>query len=176
MQVNGKLVTIVLLVVAVAAASYAWWFQFSRGQRALEYWQGNNAAVIRHGDRAELLVLAEPAESIEAAAVDRLTIDGRDYAIVQRATLDQAPGFVHARHALIDDASYLWEKPLPEKIAWSHALKFENKAGEAVTVVIDLEAGWLLRIDRDRPLAMDEILQSGLKQFFAEHLRDAPVK
>jgi hypothetical protein len=170
MQFNGKLVTILLVGIALAMASYAWWFQFSRGQRALAYWQGANAAVIRHGEAADLLVLQSPDDAGNDEAVPTLSIDGREYRVTKRVTLDQAPGFVHARHALIDDGSYQWEKEPQGELTWSHALVFENKAKQRVTVVIALPGGFLRTQQGERPLAMSKILQSGLGTFFQEQL------
>ena len=170
MQFNGKLLTLLMLAVAVAAASFAWWFQFDRGRRAIAYWEGTNAAVIRHGEQATLLELRPTAEPADSGALETLEIDGAPYEVNRRVSLDKAPGFVHARHAMIDDASYLWEQPPPETIQWSHALLFKNKAGESITVLVALGPGLVRPLKGTRALQMDEILQRGLKQFFEEHL------
>jgi hypothetical protein len=171
MQFNGKLVTIILVALGLGMASFAWWFQFSRGQRALAYWQGENAAVIRHGTAAELLVLQAPSEQSQGEGEQWLLIDGSKVRIVQRVRLNDAPGFVHARHALIDDGSYQWEQAAAGEVSWSHALEFENEAGRQVTVLISLPGGYLRPIEGERALVMSEKLQRGLRVFFQEQLQ-----
>ena len=172
MQVNGKLVTIAILTVALAAAAFAWWFQFTRGRRALEYWGGERAAVIRHGDNAELAPLLLPESEPSPLGSSVLTIDGMQYGVGDKVPLDRAPGFIHARHALIDDGSYQWEKSPPTSRVWTHALTFSDDAHRTVTVVVSLESGVLRPLDSERTLVMSAKLQQGLGKFFAEHLNE----
>jgi len=164
-QTSGKLLTLGLIAIAIAAAAFAWWFQFSRGRRALAYWGGADAAVIRHGERAALLVIGPEGKGA------KLDIGGAEYEITRVVPLDNAPGFVHARHALIDDASYQWDAAPPQSVTWTHALQFEDARGRTVTVAISLTDGVLLPLTSNHPLTMSETLQSGLKDFFEEQDR-----
>ena len=168
MQQSGKLLIVGILGVALAAAGFAWWFQFSRGQRALAYWGGETASIIRHGDAAELFLIATSGNG------ESLEVDGQNYVMLREISLDAAPGFVHARHALIDDASYRWDDPPPDAIVWTHAVAFDNQQGQVVWTVISLDDGVLRQLEGSRPLVMSEKLQAGLKQFFAEQLAEEP--
>ncbi|MEX2025742.1 MAG: hypothetical protein WEH44_00550, partial [Pirellulaceae bacterium] len=107
MQVNrGKLVVMLMLLAAVALAAFALWWNVASGRRTLEFWgQEAGARIISPQAAVELLWL-EPAAS--DADSERLSIGGRTYAVVQKVEITSARGLVHARHALLEDASIDW--------------------------------------------------------------------
>jgi hypothetical protein len=83
--VPGHFVVIAMLAVALAAAAFAWWWNFQRGRKALEFYGPEAATLVRTAPKVELLRGDEPVRDIS-----------------------QAKGLLNARTSLLGDASYLW--------------------------------------------------------------------
>ena len=57
MQISGKLVTGVILAVAVAAATFSWLFRWQATRRAAEFWGPEAVALIQQPQRVDALPL-----------------------------------------------------------------------------------------------------------------------
>ena len=123
---RGKLAVLTMFAVALAAATFAWWWNYSRGQRALEFYGPKAAHLIRTAPKVELLVLG----TAESSAIEPLPEFGP---VSQIVDISRAPGLVHARTALLDDASYDWNAfPLPQ--VFRHLVRFSNGEDEVMLV------------------------------------------
>ena len=105
-----------MLLVAFAAASFAWWWNYQRGQRALALFGAEAAHLIRTAPRVEFL-RPPPEGPLE---------------------LSRAPGILNARTSLLSDASYEWNEPPPSLESPRCTVRFTS--GErSVEVTFDFE-------------------------------------
>ena len=160
---SGTLVIAAIVLAAVGASTFAWWHQYQQGRKALDYWTSEGARLIRRAPKVELIRLGEPPPGEE-----RTLLLGRP--IAERRDISRAPGLVHARQALISDASFYWEGPSPATPRWEYVLRFEN-GGEAILIALDLTGGYAGKAGDKPPLRLGPTLQKGLRTFFAEQMR-----
>jgi hypothetical protein len=162
---SGKLVILGIAVAALTAAGFAWWYHYQQGRRALTYWGAEEAELIRRAPRVELLRLSSPSPSAADSPSSNQSVLGRD--ITDRRDLAQARGLVHARQALISDASFLWDSNAPAAPVWEYALRFSDGA-RTVTLVFDLEQGYARSASSAAPVKLGPTLARGLEKFFGE--------
>jgi hypothetical protein len=68
------------------------------------------------------------------AIVSEPRADAAKWHVVRQVNISGAPGLLHGRHALVQDANYRWNDPQPtQKSQWSFALEFQ--AGTERTTV-----------------------------------------
>ena len=94
---RGKLAVLAMLGLAVAAAAFAWFWNYRRGERCLALYGSEAAALIRTAKTVEILEV-DPQSPAE---------------VLRRIDISQAPGLLNARTALLDDASFEWNSPPP---------------------------------------------------------------
>ena len=178
---RDRVVILMILGLALAATLFAGWFRWSQGHLAKAYWGVEVAQRIRFAPQVELIWLGSPVYSMpprpglsQRAPVDSIkddmTIDGTLWTILKRADITQAPGLVHLRQSLIQDATFLWDEPMlgPDS-AWSHALVIRGDDGEAVTLLFDLDAateGFIREQDSQEKIRLT--IPQGFKTFFSE--------
>jgi hypothetical protein len=170
---RGKLSIGVILSVAVAAAAFSWWHQQQRGVRVLAYYGSRAAYRIRLAPEAELFRLVTP-ETGESPPVSDPTsrnlraieVEGGRYTLVRIANLHQAPGFVHARQALIEDKSFQWTSAPNFAGAWSHALRFCDADGDT-WLWMNLSNDQVKLQGADQALQMTESVGNGFRKYFS---------
>jgi hypothetical protein len=169
---SGKLVTIFVLLLGAMAAAAAWWHNMNKGRSALELWSGQVAHRIRTAESVNLWVLA-PNDLVEP--IDRCVIGGQTYPAERAIDISQTPGLVHARQALISDASFDWDAPpAGAKPRWQYAIRFEAD-GDATYLLLDLDRAWVAEGENAERMAKLKIVD-GLKKFISEQVeRDAPA-
>ncbi|MCA9198251.1 MAG: hypothetical protein KDA87_11965, partial [Planctomycetales bacterium] len=101
---QGRMVVIGMVVVALAAAIFAWTFRLSQGQQILTFWGADAASAIRLGSEVKLLQLE--AGQIDSSNALVRSLNGMDWTAA--IDISKTSGLVHARQALITDASYAW--------------------------------------------------------------------
>ena len=107
----------------------------NKGRRALAFWGGQVAYRMRTADSVELWVLASGDEFSGASS----NLRRPHLADCQGDRYFTAPGLVHARQALISDASFDWEAAAgATKPSWQYAIRFTS-AGESSFVLLDLK-------------------------------------
>ena len=100
------------------------WHRYQQGRRALELWGVETAQLIRHAPQVELLTLSDKSASL---AGESLQVEGREVGIARREDISKTRGLVHARHVLIEDASFDWDgTPADCGGDWSYALRFSD--------------------------------------------------
>jgi hypothetical protein len=96
-----------------------------------------------------------------------LTLQGTVWVAWATRDITQARGILHARQALIEDASYDWSRGLlTERPNWSDALCFSDQGGQTV-LVFDLTAGLVCQPETGQVASIAPI-RAGLREFFAE--------
>lgn len=133
---SGAGLVIGLLVLGVAAGTLAILFQRGQTRRCLSFY---GPAVARR------------VASAPVVEVWRLQPGGAAGVLEagERVDVSQAPGLVHLRRGLVEDANFRWpadDGPVGERLpsgAWDVALVFSDPArpGEDARVVIDLDDG-----------------------------------
>lgn len=171
MEIRGKYIIVAIAVVALSLATFAWTFQYLRGRRVLELWGSEAALLIRvEADRVELLVLEDvPAD--DARDETRLDIDGAERIVARRIDLTGTPGILHARQALIEDASFNWSRQRDAcQPRWPFALQF-TQGERTATVAIDThcQLARLVELGREASIAP---IAAGMETFLAEKVRD----
>jgi hypothetical protein len=158
---SGKLVILLILGAALAAAGFAWWRQYEQGRRALAYWGAEGARLIRTAPEVELRRLREAADE----EVSPIQPRSRD--------VSHARGLVHARQALISDASYLWNEQSAAAPEWEYDLVFRDGSDE-IGVHLDVTGAWAAPRRGRPPVRMSPRLAAGLDRFLKEQLTQAP--
>src|SRR5687767_5429928 len=105
MYQRGKMVILVMFLLAVGLSGYAWWHRFQQNPMCKEFWGPEAILVIHQAPKVEFFSLEPDATSTtrdQSVIGDFLDIDGKAYLADHRDIAD-APGLAHARHALIDD-------------------------------------------------------------------------
>ena len=155
---RGAWAIAVIFGVGLAMAAGSVWYHYGQGRQCLEFWGQHDGELIRHAPMVELWVLGEPEEPEQAGeAADPLEIDGQPRRIVRRLDISQARGLVHARHALILDANYLWpptDGREPVNVArWTHALAF-SRGSDRVVLMFDFDRGHVRRLTLPQALQL----------------------
>ncbi|MCE9629604.1 MAG: hypothetical protein K8S94_02635 [Planctomycetia bacterium] len=163
----GSALVIGLLALAVALALFAVWFQWNQTRRCLGFYGTEAARSIQGAPRVELWRLAVDPVTGRLGAIDRREVS-------------RAPGLVHLRRGLVEDANFAWPTPAGDRRpadAWDHALAFFDAVdGERPTAVvaIDLDGeGWLTVAGRPGRVALGR-LQKGLRTWIEATSRDVP--
>ncbi len=172
-SVSGQVVILAIVGLAIVAASYAWWHQHQQGQAALAFWGPDAAWAVRHAKSAQLIDRTAP-------SADRANGESAIHSSVQPIgerviSLDDARGFIHARQALINDASYEWEAATSdEKPVWQYGLRFlaeQDRPG--FTLWFDLDHQLAGSEDGRRQVKIRQHFADGLATFFAEKIQQA---
>jgi hypothetical protein len=167
MQNAGKLVVAGILVVAAVLATFAWWWNFRRGEQSRNFWGHEAAMLIRDAPQVELMRL-EPVAG-EASSGDSLAVGSERFTIVERKDISHAQGLLHARFALTEDASFEFNKPVTmEQPNWSFAVRF-TAGKESATVVFDLDHSQVTLAETNRTARVIPKIVSGWRTFIARH-------
>jgi len=133
---SGARLVIGLLLLGITAGIVGIWYQRGQTQRCLAFYGPEAARMVTSAPVVEVWALAPAAESGVLVALER-------------ADVSQAPGLVHLRRGLVEDANFRWQgRPstgagrLPAE-SWDRALVFADPAAgrPPVVLVIDLVEG-----------------------------------
>ena len=168
-QVQGKYVILFIFGSAIAAAVFAWSFQYLRGRRILELWGADNARLIRfEGKRVTLLTL-KPHEEQSDDAARTINVDKLAFDVVAQKQISEAPGIIHARQALIEDASFQWDKPRGDcEAQWRYALEF-REGNQVATVLLDMHCQRARLLENGHEAAIHPKIFTGWETFIGEH-------
>ena len=146
---QGKLVIVFIFGLSAVMGGYAWWHHYTQGKRCVELWGAESGELIRYAPQVEVLRLdtADSADAVE------LQIQDESLKIAARRDITNTPGLVHARQALIEDASFLWKADLQGPSDWHYLLRFTDEDRQ-VTVAIDCDQGRVRLVGSDRQAAL----------------------
>jgi hypothetical protein len=143
---RGKLAVLAILLLATALAGGAWWWNYHRSRRCLALYGSEAAYLIRTAPKVELVLGgAEPID------------------------ISRAAGLVHARTALLDDASYEWDavpSTSPEEL---HLVRF-TRAGTHVTLGFSQAGNGVFIGETRREAMLDQKTADGWRAFLARQL------
>ena len=158
-QPSGRPLVAGLVLLGVLLACFAIWFQWRQTRRCLELYGSDAARQLQAAARVELWT---PPASADAQPALETAI---------RTDISRAPGLVHLRRGLVEDANFDWERPASTGAEWDAAFAFYGEASAAApatVVVIDFDpaGGTLAVAGRDRRVGLGRI-EKGLRSWLA---------
>ena len=167
---RGQFIILCIFVLAIAASVFAVWHHHRQGRRAMKLWEIDSAMLIERAGRVELLQLAS--QDDPTGPGEELDIGGRIVLVTGRKDVSRAGGILHARHALLVDASFDWEAPRDRNFAgrprWDYALRFSD-SGRTATVALDLSSGRARLLERGKEASIAPIAD-GMRKFIEQQL------
>lgn len=166
---RGKLVILFVFLLSLAAAGFAWWYRVQQGSRALGFLGSESAMLVRDAPRVTLLLLS--LEKPIDPDCEIVLIDSRPHFVVDRIQIEMVPGMLNARQALIEDASYDWDRPRREgdcQPNWEYILEFA-KNSQVAALAVDFRCGRMRLVGRGDEVCMDPIAD-GLHRFIQEQI------
>ena len=173
---RGTWLVAALLLLGLAAAITGIWFQWQQTRRCLEFYGPAAARRIAAAPTVELLLMQPGAEPGRLVARSRIDIS-------------KAPGLVHLRRGLVEDANFNWQGTdaraggggaggaatgrLPNE-SWDVALVFSEPLGQT-TLVIDLDpaGGSLAAVGQPGRIGLGRI-GPGLEKWVRSTVNAAP--
>jgi len=149
----GRHAVFAMVGIAVLLACFAVWFQWNQTRRCLALYGPTAARAIQTAGRVELWSLVAD--------------EGRPRAAT-RLDVSRAPGLVHLRRGLVEDANFSWGSAPGGPLAardWDAALAFyqPDSPDPRAVVAIDLDgAGWLTVVGRPGRIGLGR-LAGGLR-------------
>lgn len=158
---RGKFIIVLIFGVALAMSGYAWWHQYRAGRQSAEFWGLPAMRTIKRAAVVEYIPLLPPtSESPELATID---LPGGSFRRGEPIDVSQSRGLIHARHALVDDLSYDWSDAGPAVVTGGFLLRFQEQ-GAVVTAALDLEAGVVHFVERDRSARLVPHIAAGFRK------------
>jgi hypothetical protein len=139
---TGKLAVLAMIAVALVAATFAWWWNFNRGRKALEFYGPKAATLIRTAPKVELLT--------ETGAID----------------ISKEPGLLNARASLLSDASYRWNEPTESSEAADCAVRFST-VRDSVVVEFNFSTQSASNSSTNRSAKLAKKTSAGWEKFLA---------
>lgn len=169
---RGKLAVLAMFTVALAAATFAWWWNFSRGQKCLDFYGPQSALLIRTADDVELVELAPDSDRPEDKHVDRLVVGYQTYLVNRFTPIGQAKGLIHARTSIVDDTSFVWNSRSDET---SKDVRFAVRFWDAdraakATIAFDFGQDRLWHIEQQKSVQLIPKVAQGWKSFLSRQV------
>jgi len=151
----GRHAVLVMVGLAAVLACFAVWFQWNQTRRCLALYGPAAARAIQSAGRVELW---------------SLSADGGRPRATRALDVSRAPGLVHLRRGLVEDANFSWDTHTPAAgplaaADWDVALAFYGTASRepAAIVAVDLDGGgWLTLVGRPGRIGLGR-LAAGLR-------------
>ena len=137
---RGKVVVVSMLVLGLGLAVFAWQWNRSRGRYAAEFWGAETAKLIRSAPKVEVFKLevafTQTPQQIPGKPLVQLPVliaDDTWWSVLESKDVSKAPGLLHARNALLEDASFKREHPSGADPLYKFAVRFSE--GEKQTTL-----------------------------------------
>ena len=158
---RGQILILTIVGIAVGMASYTCWHHYRKGYHALRMWGPESATLIRHAQQVRLLKLA-PGSGLKEEnqpKQEKIRIGEEDFTVVETLDISTIRGLVHARHTLIVDRSFDWDRNVASVPGnWDFALEFSDQ-GQQVTLVFALQERLVHNLNTGKEQAMNETLE-----------------
>jgi hypothetical protein len=171
LKLQGKLVVVMIFLVATLAAVFAIWYRYSQTYRAVQFWGAPTAKLIARAPEAEVLWLGP----FEADSVgETLEVDGHRVSVLARqdaSDVHVARGILNVRNALGVNASFDWEALDKCSPTWQYAIRLADGTND-VTLLLSLDCPRARRLDRPGEVSVAPIAES-LRGFFEERFPES---
>jgi len=177
---RDRIVVLAILGLGIGATGFAGWFRWSQGHRAQEFWGAEVSQRIRFAKEVELIWLESPLVDVSGAhllqagtpAADVMSIDGDQWSVLRRADIASARGLIHARQALIQDATFRWIAQSPASDShWTHAMVLGDADSDADRVILlfdlaNANEGFVRELKAKEKIQLT--IPQGFQSFFSE--------
>jgi len=147
---TGRAAVLAMIVAAVLAAGFSWWWNFNRGRKALDFYGSEAATLIRTAPRVEIL-RPEPETDVD---------------------ISKAPGLLNARASLLSDASYEWGAAGISQESPLFSVRF-SRGEPSVVVTFDFENRTVRHSNSQRIVALKPKTAEGWQSYLARQLNGA---
>ena len=153
---RGKIVIVMMLVVGVGLASFAWWHRWRRSRAVLTSWGSQAADAIRNGEKVDLFRIG-PARQGRGTNAEEITVGTQRYLLFDRRDITNSAGLIHARHHLLHEQGFAWHAGDAEiEPTWDFVLRF-TKGQSVATMALDFSGQRARLLERDREVSMAPI-------------------
>lgn len=172
---RGKLAVLTMFALALAAATFAWWWNYSRGQKCLEFYGKDAALLVRTAKRVELLELSPDNDAPADRTVDRLIINGQTYLLRQITDISQVKGLIHARTSILDDTSFQWHDALIDcRPEFLYAVRFTGDS--RTTLAFDFSCQTVWHVEQGKAVVLIPKVAQGWESFLTRHAKEESLK
>jgi hypothetical protein len=169
---RGKLAVVTMFAVALAAAGTAWWFNFNRGQRTLDFYGRDAALMIRTAPRVELLVLMPAADSTSGPSEEMLILNNQRLQVAHRHDMSHAKGLINARTSLLADSSYRWDAdPGDCQPRIEYAVRYRGQT--TATLAFDFGCRQVWHVEQKRSMTLIPKVVEGWQSFLSRQAAEA---
>lgn len=165
-SLNGKTAILVIFGLGLAAALFAVWFNWSRTHRTLNRLGPSQSVLIAHAPQVNFLRLKK-SSAAQFSDEPELLIQDQPFVVEQQLDISTTPGLTHLRHALLQDASYVWQPATEPAPNWQYGLQFREH-NQGVLLVFDLNAQTVYIVEKSTSLTIGDRLATGLDLYFQE--------
>jgi hypothetical protein len=170
---GGKLAVLAMIAVALVAATFAWWWNFNRGRKALAFFGPTAARLIRTAPKVEILVVGGPESTGGPDSTDdKVLIGSGQFAVYRRIDISKAPGLVHARTSLLMDSSYSGGIKMTARGYYTEIVRFADDDGEVFLAFTETE-GDLHFVSEVTAMRLIPKTANGWWQFIERHVKNA---
>ncbi|MBP63473.1 MAG: hypothetical protein CMJ62_18275 [Planctomycetaceae bacterium] len=165
-SLNGKTAILVIFGLGLAASLFAVWFNWSKTHRTLNRLGRSQSVLIAHAPQVNFLRIKK-STAAQLSDEPGLLIQNQPFVVEQLLDISRKPGMTHLRHALLQDASYVWQPATEPDPNWQYGLQFREHNQE-VLLVFDLSAQTVYVVEKSTSLTIGDRLASGLDLYFQE--------
>lgn len=166
LYLNGKTAILVILGLGLGASLFAVWFNWSRTHRTLNRLGPSQSVLIAHASQVNFLRLKK-SNAAQFPDESDLLIQDQPFVVEQQLDISTTPGLTHLRHALLQDASYVWQAATKLAPNWQYGLQFREH-DQGVLLVFDLNAQTGYIVEKSTSLTIGDRLARGLDLYFQE--------
>ncbi|MCE9527128.1 MAG: hypothetical protein K8R36_13865 [Planctomycetales bacterium] len=172
MHNRGKLVVLSIFGVALAMASFALWWNWGLGKRSLEFWGTEGGLAIRDAKKVEIVKLKSPS-NLKLNDKGASKKDAFYLNVQETKDVTGEHGLVHARHSLLEDASFQWDQKALTMAGcnWKYAVRFQEES-KVATVLLDLDSGVAGSWEEARAIPLSPKTAAGWKLFINRYYPD----
>jgi hypothetical protein len=141
-----------MFAVAVLAAAFAWWWNFNRSKKALDFYGPEGALLIRTAPMVEFL-RPPPETSID---------------------ISEAPGLINARASLLSDASYDWSAMDVRQESPLFSVRFQ-RGDSSIVITFDFENQTVRTSTTQRTAKLAKKTANGWQSYLARQVATHPA-
>ncbi len=175
-QISGSVVIVGIVVLALGAASFSWWFRVQATDQALALWGADRARLIQRGKQVQVLRLSSRPASDDVAAGAFLELDDQKLLVTEQQDISAVRGLLHLRQALLEDRSFD-ESTVhePNRTEWAFGLRISD-GRLAMLLLFTRDFEKMAVVERGRVESVVSIAKeptaAGLATFCAEQFED----
>lgn len=150
MQISGRIIIAIVLILAVAMSGGAWLYQYSYSRHAAAFWGAPAARLLVKSPELALLELSPADGDLDDDPTKKDLVAGQP--IVAEHDLSTKPGLIHLRHVFTQDSNFDWAAQRREPAAgshdWGYALRF-TEGDQQLFVLLDRDFKLLGKFSAD---------------------------